>query len=330
MIEKSLRNYLMVSLLVAGSLFGLRAASREAVMIGCLPANGQAPAGAWMDGCASDQIGSFGLDMIWFDLKKNAVASIQNAKALIFGDSRILNAMSMGGASEWFANRHMPMYLLAFGAGEQSAWADHLTDRFHLAPELVIFDADPYFTGDESAPAHAIDDDPAGEEASARSIEAFLQSAPTYCEYLGWLCGRTQRFYRQYSDGVIVRQGDDRVWFNKNQAGSFPITPPGPADTSHYPAYLERARALLAKMHANPHCVVFTIVPNIEMDDTFARYLADHLGAQVVAPHLDNMATMDHYHLTQDSARRWSAAFFKQLAPIAESCVKQQVATRTP
>lgn len=321
MIEKSLRNYLAVALLVAAVLMGGRSAWRETVKIGCLPVNGMPPAGTWMDGCAFDQIGNYGLDVLWFNLDPQAIAGIERAKVLIFGDSRVLTAMSSGVASVWFAARHVPMYLLAFGAGEQSGFADRLVGKLQPRPELVVFDADPYFTGEESIPAQAIANDPVGEERAARATKAFLDAAPTYCHYLPWLCGRTQHFYRQYLDGIVVHQSDDRVWFNKNQEGSFPIARPGPQDTSHYNTYLANARALISKLHVNPRCVVFTMVPNSEMDDTFPRFLAEHLGGQVVAPRIDGLSTVDHYHLTPDGARIWSKAFLNDLQPIVQECV---------
>ena len=321
MIEKRLRNYLAVAVLLAAVLMGGRAAWQETIKIGCLPVDGTTPPGLWMDGCASDQIGSFGLDVLWFNLDPQATAGIDRAKVLFFGDSRLLTGISEGIASAWFAARHIPMYLLAFGAGEQSGFADRLVARMRPTPELVVFDADPYFTGEESIPAQAIANDPVNEEKSARETKAFLDAAPTYCRFLPWLCGRTQHFYRQYLDGVVAHQSNDRVWFNKNQYGSFPLTPTGPQDRSHYGDYLANARALLSKFQVNPRCVVFTIVPNNEMDDTLARYLAQQLGARVVAPRVDGLSTSDHYHLTQDSARIWSKTFLNDLEPVVQECV---------
>ena len=321
MIEKRLRNYLAVAVLVAAVLTGGRAAWQETVKIGCLPVDGTPPPGTWMDGCASDQIGSFGLDVLWFNLDPQATAGIDRAKVLIFGDSRILTAMSSGIASAWFAARHIPMYLLAFGAGEQSGFADRLVAKMRPVPELLVFDADPYFTGEESIPAQAIANDPVAEEKAARETKAFLDAAPTYCRYLPWLCGRTQHFYRQYLDGVVARRSDDRVWFNKNQSGSFPLTSLGPQDKSHYGTYLANARALISKFQINPRCVVFTIVPNNEMDDTLAKYLAQQLSARVVAPRVDGLSSSDHYHLTVDSARTWSKTFFNDLEPVVQECV---------
>jgi len=233
-------------------------------------------------------------------------------------------------ASAWFAARHIPMYLLAFGAGEQSGFADRLVAKLHPHPDLVIFDADPYFTGEESIPAQAISNDPAGEEKSARATKAFLDDAATYCRYLPWLCGRTQHFYRQYLDGVVAHQSENRVWFNKNQSGSYPIASPGAQDTSHYDEYLANARALVAKFQINPRCVVFTIVPNSEMDDTLPKYLAAHLGGRVVAPRIDGLSTIDHYHLTPAGAEVWSKAFLSDLQPVVQECVGGKLAGNTP
>jgi hypothetical protein len=321
MIDKPLRNYLAVALLVAAVLMGGRGAWHETVKAGCLPADGITPPGLWMDGCASDQIGSYGLDVLWFGLDPQAVAGITRAKVLLFGDSRMLTAASDGIASAWFAARHIPMYLLAFGAGEQSGFAGRLVEKLKPHPDLVVFDTDPYFTGQQSIPAQAIADDPVGEEKNAGAIKAFLEAAPTWCRFLPWLCGRTQHFYRQYLDGVVAHESQDRVWFNKNQSGSFPISPPGPQDTSNYNTYLANARALVSKFHIDPQCVVFTIVPNTETDDTLAKFLAQQMGARVVAPHIDGLLTSDHFHLTPESSQIWSKAFLNDLSPIVQQCV---------
>lgn len=321
MIEPRFRNYLAVAVLVAAVLMGGRSAWQETIKIGCLPEGGSPPPGLWMDGCASDQIGSYGLDVLWFNLDPQAVAGIPRAKVVFFGDSRMLTAASEGIASAWFAARHIPMYLLAFAAGEQSGFADRLVGKLQPRPQLAVFDADPYFTGEESIPAQAIANDPVGEEKLARGTRAFLDAGPTYCRYLFWLCGRTQHFYRKYLDGVVARQAEDRVWFNKNEHGSFPLLQTGPQNTSHYDEYLANAKALVAKLHVEPRCVVFTIVPNNEMDDTLAKFLAERLGARVIAPKMGGLSTVDHFHLTSQSAEIWSTAFLKELEPVVQDCV---------
>jgi hypothetical protein len=321
MIDKPLRNYLAVALLVAAVLMGGRTAWQQTVKIGCLPPGGTSPPGTWMDGCASDQVGSLGLDVLWFATDRQAVAGITGAKVLLFGDSRMLGGMSNGIASTWFAIRNIPMYLMAFGAGEQSGWAERLVAKWRPQPELLVFDTDPYFTGEQSIPAQVIADDPAAEEQVANDNRAFFDAGPTYCRYLSWLCGRTEHNFRRYLDGTVVHQAQDRVWFGKNQNGSFPIARPGPQDRSHYDVYLTHARALLAKFNIDKRCVVFTILPNSEMDDSLARFLAEQLGARVVAPRIDGLSTVDHFHLAPDSAQIWTKAFFAELEPVVQDCV---------
>ena len=320
--ERSLRKYLLVALLATAGLMAGHSAWRETVKIGCLPQGGASPPGTWLVACASDQVGSYELGAIWFGLDAKVNAGITRAKVLLFGDSRLLHAASNATTSDWFASREIPMYLLAFGNGEQSGWAENLVDRLKPAPQLVVFDADPYFTGQQSIPAQAITDDPMEEETTARGIRAFLAAAPEYCRLVPWLCGRTTQGFRQYLDGVVVHRSQGRVWFNRNQEGVFAIAKPGPQDTSNYGTYLANATRLLAKMHVDPQCVVFTIVPNSEMDDTLARFLAASLGGRVIAPWFDGLATTDHFHLTPESSEIWSKAFLAQLEPIARRCTE--------
>ena len=94
------------------------------------------------------------------------------------------------------------------------------------------------------------------------------------------------------------------------------------AAAKNYNTYLANARALVSKLHIDPRCVVFTMVPNFEMDDTLPWFLAEHLGRQVVAPRIDGLSIGDHYHLTE-GARIWSKAFLNDLEPIVQECVGQ-------
>ena len=122
----------------------------------------------------------------------------------------------------------------------------------------------------------------------------------------------------------------DRVWFHRNQQGAFPVTKPGVQDTSHYASYLANARALLNKLQVDAKCVVFTIVPNSEMDDTLAKYLAAQLGGRAVAPWIDGLATSDHFHLTEESGLVWSKAFLSELEPVMQECTQASAASSEP
>jgi hypothetical protein len=41
----------------------------------------------------------------------------------------------------------------------------------------------------------------------------------------------------------------------------------------------------------------------------------------VVAPRIDGLSTVDHFHLAPDSAQIWTKAFFAELEPVVQDCV---------
>jgi hypothetical protein len=314
--------YLAVVLVIAGVLFGWHVGRQQAEKFGCLPYGGEKPAAGWMDVCISDRVGSgYGQDAIWFDLEPSVAAAVRRAKVLIFGDSRIMEAVSRSDTSEWFAARDIPFYLLAFGGGERSGWAEMLLDKFHPKPAVMIFDADPYFTGGYSLPVQAIRDDPKAEEKTARGIHDFMATEDGVCRYVPWVCGRTVATYRAYKDGHLFADHPERFYFGSGKPGSFPITKPPPSDTSPYDSYVENARKVLAKVAIDPRCVVFTVTPNSDQDDTLAKFLALRLGGRAISPQLDGLTTSDHWHMTAESSQRWADAFLKQLQPVLDECL---------
>jgi hypothetical protein len=329
---KSLRRYLVVLLLLAGVLTLGRDGWIEAEKIGCMPAGGTQPPGGWLNYCASDRIGDYDHAAVWFGTEPGVGAAIRNARVLLFGDSKMQGAASQPTVEQWFAERSIPFYLLAFTSGEQSGWAERLIAKFHPHPAVMVFDTDPYFTGGLSLPAQAIIDDPAGEKRAAEATHAFIAAGPTYCTYLGWLCGRTESSYRSFTNGRVYRSDAARWWFGIHPGGRFPVTPPPPPDLTNFPSYLQHARAVLDEAQIPPRCMVFTLVPNSDDGDTLAHYLAEQLGARVISPHLDGMATGDGMHLTYDSAQRWMAALLTELEPVIRECsgVEEQSKAATP
>jgi len=320
--NKPFLRYIFVSLVVVGVLLGGRETWQKAVKFGCLPPNGTRPSDGWMEACASDRIGDYGHSAIWFGTEPSVKGSILAAKLLIFGDSRMEFAVSRGGVAEWLSAQHLRFYLLAFGYGEESGWARRLLEKFHPDPAIMVFDTDPYFTGQQSLPAKAIEADPAGELKTALATKSFLDDDGKYCRYVPWLCGRTAAAYRSNLDGHVFDLSPERFWFGRAEQGRYPIMRPPPADPSRYPGYLENARAILATVQIDPRCVVFTIVPNDEQDDSLARFLATRLGATFIAPHIDGLFTLDHWHLTAESSRIWMRAFMGELEPIITRCIE--------
>jgi len=324
--NKIYRRYLLVVLLVGGALSAGHAMWKQTVKIGCLPHDGVAPPHAWLAECGSDRIGDFTHDAVWFDTQPSLNAAIQSAKVLFFGDSRMLLAVSHSSAPKWFESRHVPFYILAFTFGEQSGWARRLLARFKPHPAIMVFDTDPYFTDGQSEPAEAIDKDPQKEWRFTLQTEQFIQDAKTYCRFIDVLCGRTRSTYRDASDGHVFENEPERFWFATRKPADAPITRPPPPDRSAFPTYLANARKLIDENGIDPSCVVFTIVPNGDYDASLATYLAQQLGANVVAPHIDGLETMDRFHLSLKSSELWMSAFLTQFQPIMHRCIGAETA----
>lgn len=319
--EQPFRKYLLVALIVAALLLGGREAREQIIKFGCLPTGGSKPADSWMDACASDRIGDYSHSAIWFGTEPAATAAIDAAKVLFFGNSRLEFAVSRGGAAEWFAAKGIRFYVLAFGYVEQSGWAEKLVKKFHLHPKVIVFDTNNYFTGGQSLPAQEIEKDPEGELKTALATKSYMANAVTYCSYLPVFCGRTAAGYRADADGHAFALPADRLWFGKSDDGNFEITPPPPPDTSKYEAYLHNAEAVLEPVDIDPKCVVFTLVPNSEQDDSLARFIAQRLGANFIAPRIDGLRTVDHHHLNQPSAQIWTHAFLDAIQPVLNDCL---------
>ena len=68
-------------------------------------------------------------------------------------------------------------------------------------------------------------------------------------------------------------------------------------------------------------CVIFTVVPNSEIDaNAYALELGRLLGVRVILPQVSGLRTIDHSHLTATSAERWSQAFLDQAGSTIERC----------
>jgi hypothetical protein len=303
-------------------LFGGWKGAGLTVKLGCLPPGGIGPADAWLQNCASPGIGVRDDGVIYFGTEPSVESAVRAANVLIFGDSRIEFAISRGNASQWFQTRGIRSYLLAFGGGAESGWAQKLLGKFHPHPDVLIFNVDPYFTGGLGPHGQAIAADPIGELRAIKETQSFVEGYAKYCRLFGWLCGRTSAAYRAILDGHVFSYHPERFWFGKAMAGNLPIHEPPPWDTAYFDSYLQNARSVISSAGVDPTCVVFTTVPNSEQDDSLARFLADRLGGSAISPQFDGLTTSDGSHLSQESSEIWTSAFLERAQPIFQRCVR--------
>jgi hypothetical protein len=282
---------------------------------------------AWMAYCNSDRYGVYDVDAVWYGIEPDVTPAVRQAKVITLSDSHLQNALSLGGASEWFASSGYPVYMLGLPTAE-SRFGELLVDRLQARPSVVVFDASPYFTGELG---RFEVDLPTTDERTGRArveeLHDFQRYHRQFCERWSWACGRNFAYFRSRKDGhwifpdpattkLLIGAGD-----LPNDDIRFPVSARPDELVPLYPHYLEVARELVARLGRPARCVVVTDVPSEQPKRGLAEYLSKSLGITFIDPELTDLATFDRSHLTPESSRRWTQAFLTRLAPVLRDCV---------
>ena len=277
---------------------------------------------AWMAYCASDRYGVYDVEAIWFEIEHEVASRIANAKVLTLSDSQLLNALSLGNASQWFAEHHYPLYMLS-APSQESGFGLRLIEKFNPKPAVVIFDATPYFTGRMGSAEHF--NDSQAEYKSVEKLHEFQTFHATFCKKWPWICGRNFSYFRSRVDGHwIFPKSSSRFLIGANSIPNdenrFPTSVRPDEFVDGYPHYLQVATNFINKLEIPRECVVITAVPTEWPKAPIAKYLARSLGLTLIDPELPDMFTFDRAHLTPESALRWTKAFLSSLEPVLKRC----------
>jgi len=280
---------------------------------------------AWMAYCNSDRYGVYDTDAVWHHIEPDVAPSIQSAQVLTISDSHMQNALSLGGASEWFAERHYSVYLLGLPHAE-SEFGVRLLDNFKPHPDLVILDASPYFTGDVGWDEKAIFQNPQESRAEVAELKDFQARHQQFCNALAWACGHNFAYFRSRLDGHwIFPSPSPAFWIGRNSVPNddhrFPTAEKVDELVPLYPKYLANAKRLVDKLNIPPRCIVITHVPADYELSGMASYIGKQLGLTVIQPQVSDLYTFDHAHLTPESSTHWTLAFLEQLEPVLHDCV---------
>jgi hypothetical protein len=290
--------------------------------MGCLPRDGQAPAGYWLDACNSSDVGDLSRDDTWYDLEPSVAPGVRKADVLFFGGSRMLYAASRGDADQWFAKRGWPFYILAYEGDEQSGWGIKLMHKFRPHPKVVIVDVNRFFTNGYSVPAQTIFANEAKERKNALAIHEFFDRMTPLCKRFSSLCGRTQAVYRSKQDGHTI-------FYAAGRENAYPLHAPPPGNKGDFGPFgpdkidlvEKNANAFIAATGVPRQCVIMTALPNEMSDNSQAIAVAKRTGAVFVSPEVGNLSTLDYSHLTTDSSKIWTTALLNQAETIMRSCI---------
>jgi hypothetical protein len=321
----SFRSYAAVALAVFIGLTAVHQIYVKAARLSCW--SGGYALNAWMAYCNSDRYGVYDVDAIWFGAESDVKAALDNAQILTLSDSKLQNALSLGGASEWFLSHHLRAYFLGLPTAE-SGFGVLLWAKFKPHPRLLILDASPYFTGGMGKFEDSIIEDANNRQAQLADLKAFQEYHQAFCARIAWLCGQNFAYFRSRIDGHwLFQAADSRPLLGRASVPNDRTRLANDAIPNEavplYPDYLKAAQALISTIDLPRRCIVITHVPSEDSMQGLAQYLSESLGLTRIEPILPGLATFDRAHLTPSSSRQWSQAFLRDLEPVLRSCVAE-------
>lgn len=275
--------------------------------------------GVFLAYCQSTRYGSYEHGALYHGFEPGVSASLRQAQVLFLGSSRAQVGFSSAAVRRYFRSRDVRFFVMGFGYGEQSQFAQALIQKWRLSPNVLVINTDPFFMDKLSPPAtEALDGRPA--YLWRLVLKMLFQRVHRAACALPWpRCSER--------DASIFRSAEDGQW---SWIGSYAVDRTVPVDRATQqtltPAALAKTRDLgerfLAEVGFDRRCVVLTGTPNSSLDAaSIAESLAPALGTRSITPPMDGLATLDGEHLNPASAERWSGQLVEALTPILAECL---------
>jgi len=264
--------------------------------------------------CGAGGYGDYEKGAFWFDLEPSAQAFAKNADVLFVGDSRLQIGFSTAATANWFSAASTRYYLLGFGGAENMVFAEGLLRRIQPKARVYVINVDGFFERSETQTAKTILHDP---EARRRyEVKRLWQRVHEP------LCRNLPRFCRH-----------EPVWFRSRETGAYIIPQrewePIPVSYDHainqavVNSYTDAAILFLSQVPVKRSCIILTMVPKVETKIGNGKAIATALRMNFVAPEISELGTFDRSHLNQQSAQRWSQAFFEAAGSKIRSCLEE-------
>jgi hypothetical protein len=269
--------------------------------------------------CRSQMYADYEHGALFYGLEPTVLDNIRRAKVLFVGSSKVQAGFSSKAVRDYFNSINVPFFVLGFGYGDESTFAQALLKKWNISPKVLVIAADPFFTEKLSPPGRdAIEGKPAFLwRLLLKSL--FQRVHRAVCRVASDVCPE--------SEPSIFRSARDGQW---NWIGPYTeersVLIDGPPQLTIGQEELATAQKLgesfLAQIGLDRRCVVLTGIPNSVLDSTgIAAALATSLGTSAIFPAVDGLSTLDTVHLNLASAERWSGQFVRALGPIVQKCI---------
>jgi hypothetical protein len=315
----SFRLYFIIAVLTFAVLAGGNQLYSRALRLSCWAGGYQH--NAWMAYCNSERYGVYDVDAVWFGTEPDVASAVAKAQVLTLSDSRLQNALSLGGASDWFAGHQIRAYFLGMPNAE-SGFGELLWAKFKPHPAVVIFDASPYFTGELGRFQNSLIEDAKNRQTQVTELRQFQVFHQAFCGHnFAYFKSRDDGHWIFPDPGMKLMVGAAGI---PNDRNARPAGALADELTPHYPQYLEAARKFVAMLDLPRRCIVITETPNEDSNKGLAGFLAQSLGATLIQPDLPQLVLFDRAHMTPASSRRWTQAFLRDLQPVLDSCIEKK------
>lgn len=236
---------------------------------------------------------------------------IRAADTIFLGNSRVLCALPDSTARDFFAPRGRQFYQLCF-PGEHDTFARGILDRAAAEPEILIVNADDFFTGTISRFGYR----------AAHNDQWQTQK-------LLWESGLSHRlrknFHRRFphlptlyaneQTFLVFRSAETGSWHVRARLGkTTPINSVAPKNRQIPESHRRAAREFGDYVAAQGIRLLLMYVPSAVDNLWRAEEMAKTLNAPLISPQLDGLTTSDGSHLDEASAARFATAFFTELA----------------
>jgi len=268
--------------------------------------------------CHSTRYGDYEHYALYHATEADAVDALKQADVLFLGNSNTQYAFSTHAISDYFVSSELSHYVMGFGSGAQSPVAEAVIKKHALQPTMMVANVDPFFSTETNGTFQYVLD-------NGDSIHTEFNRKQRLQKLHRRVCEKTDSFLYdmlcQGSAETLYRSRKNGHWLTDHYRDNAAH----PVSESDYlldtvDKAVDAANRFIASNNMARECVVLTLSPRTDTPAEFAKALAEKLDLPLIMPELEGLVTIDHSHLDENSAERWSTAFLAEFDRYVELC----------
>ena len=259
--------------------------------------------------------------ILYHGIDAPSLEAMRRADVLLMGNSRLMFALRGDVLRQYFLPRGLRAFALGFGHLEQHEFPLAILQRYQLRPRVVVVNVDNFFGGVPSPWSQRVRRDSAFD---AWKVQVEAQAAYGTRRVLHRVVPHMPELWTEHREFLIHRSRRDGSWFLGTRFGrGLPLMDFYEGRDELRPHNLALARAFQRTVEDTGARLIFVLIPGRDVSVTSAQLLAEALNVPLVVPRVEGLRSMDASHLTDESARRYALAFFRELDPVLDAALAQ-------